>query len=62
MLVIHEGETAAEVMDRVQKKLRVPDEEFSKVLPEFSSNFSEHLSLSVEARSEERRVGKECRL
>ncbi|CAM0949865.1 unnamed protein product [Alopecurus aequalis] len=30
LLVIHEGETAAEVMDRVQKKLRVPDEEFSK--------------------------------
>jgi ubiquitin carboxyl-terminal hydrolase 7 len=31
-MVIHDGETAAEVMDRVQKKLRVPDEEFSKVI------------------------------
>jgi ubiquitin carboxyl-terminal hydrolase 7 len=30
LLVIHEGETAAEVMDRVQKKLRVSDEEFPK--------------------------------
>ncbi|KAA8534612.1 hypothetical protein F0562_032129 [Nyssa sinensis] len=29
-LVIHEGETLAEVKVRVQKKLRVPDEEFSK--------------------------------
>jgi ubiquitin carboxyl-terminal hydrolase 7 len=32
LLVIHEGETAAEVMDRVQKKLRVSDEEFPKVI------------------------------
>ena len=32
LLVIHEGETAADVMDRVQKKLRVPDEDFSKVI------------------------------
>ncbi|KAM3273310.1 hypothetical protein ACQJBY_042940 [Aegilops geniculata] len=30
LLVIREGETAAEVMDRVQKKLRVPNEEFAK--------------------------------
>ncbi|XP_047067623.1 ubiquitin C-terminal hydrolase 12-like isoform X3 [Lolium rigidum] len=30
LLVIHDGETAAEIMDRVQKKLRVPDEEFAK--------------------------------
>lgn len=30
-LVIHEGETLAEVKVRVQKKLQVPDEEFSKV-------------------------------
>ncbi|KAJ8756255.1 hypothetical protein K2173_025067 [Erythroxylum novogranatense] len=29
-LVIHEGETLAEVKARVQKKLQVPDEEFSK--------------------------------
>ncbi|XP_059435345.1 ubiquitin C-terminal hydrolase 12-like isoform X1 [Corylus avellana] len=29
-LVIHEGETLAEVKVRVQKKLQVPDEEFSK--------------------------------
>lgn len=32
-LVIHEGETLAEVKARIQKKLQVPDEEFSKVLP-----------------------------
>lgn len=31
-LVIHEGETLAEVKVRVQKKLQVPDDEFSKVL------------------------------
>lgn len=31
-LVIHEGETLEEVKVRVQKKLQVPDEEFSKVL------------------------------
>ncbi|XP_057536281.1 ubiquitin C-terminal hydrolase 12-like [Amaranthus tricolor] len=30
LLVIHEGETLAEVKVRVQKKLQVPDEEFSK--------------------------------
>lgn len=30
-LVIHEGETLAEVKLRIQKKLQVPDEEFSKV-------------------------------
>ncbi|KAL8485289.1 hypothetical protein ACS0TY_027552 [Phlomoides rotata] len=30
-LVIHEGETLAEVKVRIQKKLQVPDEEFSKV-------------------------------
>ncbi|KAG0477104.1 hypothetical protein HPP92_013945, partial [Vanilla planifolia] len=29
-LVIHEGETLAEVKVRIQKKLRVPDEEFFK--------------------------------
>ncbi|XAR53555.1 Ubiquitinyl hydrolase 1 [Bertholletia excelsa] len=29
-LVIHEGETLAEVKVRIQKKLRVPDEEYSK--------------------------------
>lgn len=31
-LVIHEGETLAEVKARIQKKLQVPDEEFAKVL------------------------------
>jgi hypothetical protein len=31
LLVIREGETAAEILERIQKKLRVPDEEFSKV-------------------------------
>lgn len=30
-LVIHEGETLADVKLRIQKKLQVPDEEFSKV-------------------------------
>ncbi|XP_025877752.1 ubiquitin C-terminal hydrolase 12 isoform X4 [Oryza sativa Japonica Group] len=30
LLVIREGETAAEILERIQKKLRVPDEEFSK--------------------------------
>lgn len=30
-LIIHEGETLAEVKLRIQKKLQVPDEEFSKV-------------------------------
>ncbi|PWA90491.1 ubiquitin-specific protease 13 [Artemisia annua] len=30
LLVIHEGETLAEVKVRIQKKLEVPDEEFSK--------------------------------
>lgn len=30
-LVIHEGETLAEVKVRIQKKLQVPDEEFAKV-------------------------------
>ena len=34
-LVIREGETLAEVKERIQKKLQVPDEEFSKVF--FSS-------------------------
>ncbi|XP_028116222.1 ubiquitin carboxyl-terminal hydrolase 12-like isoform X9 [Camellia sinensis] len=29
-LVIHEGETLTEVKERIQKKLQVPDEEFSK--------------------------------
>uniref|UniRef100_J3NDH9 ubiquitinyl hydrolase 1 n=1 Tax=Oryza brachyantha TaxID=4533 RepID=J3NDH9_ORYBR len=30
LLVIREGETAAEILERIQRKLRVPDEEFSK--------------------------------
>ena len=30
-LVIHEGETLAQVKMRIQKKLQVPDEEFAKV-------------------------------
>lgn len=30
-LVLHEDETLAEVKGRIQKKLQVPDEEFSKV-------------------------------
>lgn len=30
--MIHEGETLAVVKVRIQKKLQVPDEEFSKVL------------------------------
>lgn len=31
ILVIHEGETLAEIKARIQKKLQVPDDEFSKV-------------------------------
>jgi len=30
-LVIHEGETLAEIKERIQKKLQIPDEEFAKV-------------------------------
>lgn len=30
-LIIHEGETLADVKARIRKKLQVPDEEFSKV-------------------------------
>ena len=30
-LVIHEGETLEEIKSRIQKKLRVPDEDFAKV-------------------------------
>jgi ubiquitin carboxyl-terminal hydrolase 7 len=30
LMVVREGDTAAEVMERIQRKLRVPDEEFSK--------------------------------
>lgn len=37
-LVIHEGETLAEVKVRIQKKLQVPDEEFSKVYLSFGSS------------------------
>lgn len=36
LLIIHEGETLAEVKIRIQKKLQVPDEEFSKVFPSLS--------------------------
>ena len=32
LMVIREGDTAAEVMERIQRKLRVPGEEFSKVI------------------------------
>ena len=34
-LIIHEGETFAVVKDRIQKKLQVSDEEYSKVHPIF---------------------------
>ena len=30
-MVMHEGETLAEIKVRIQKKLQVPDEEFAKV-------------------------------
>ena len=30
-MVIHEGETLEEIKTRIQKKLRVPDEDFAKV-------------------------------
>lgn len=32
-MVIHEGETLAEIKVRIQKKLQVPDDEFVKVFP-----------------------------
>lgn len=30
-MIIHEGETLADIKPRIQKKLQVPDEEFAKV-------------------------------
>ncbi|XP_044946339.1 ubiquitin C-terminal hydrolase 12-like isoform X3 [Hordeum vulgare subsp. vulgare] len=59
LLVIREGETAAEVMDRVQKKLRVPNEEFAKWKAAFiSMNRPEYLQDidAVSARFQRRDV------
>ncbi|VAI14684.1 unnamed protein product [Triticum turgidum subsp. durum] len=59
LLVIREGETAAEVMDRVQKKLRVPNEEFAKWKVAFiSMNRPEYLQDidAVSARFQRRDV------
>ena len=38
-LVVHEGETLAEVKLRIQKRLQVPDEEFAKVFSYLSLLF-----------------------
>lgn len=41
-LVIHEGETLEEIKTRIQKKLRVPDEDFAKVcmsLSDFDNSY-----------------------
>ncbi|XP_062204285.1 ubiquitin C-terminal hydrolase 12-like isoform X3 [Phragmites australis] len=59
LLVIHEGETAAEVMERIQRKLRVLDEEFSKwKLAFISMNRPEYLQDAdvVSARFQRRDV------
>ena len=46
-MVIREGETLAEVKVRIQKKLQVPDEEFSKVTLLFILSYS--LSNTIQA-------------
>ncbi|XP_066359021.1 ubiquitin C-terminal hydrolase 12-like isoform X2 [Miscanthus floridulus] len=59
LMVIREGETAAEVMERIQRKLRVPDEEFSKwKLAFISMNRPEYLQDTdvVSARFQRRDV------
>ena len=41
-LVIHEGETLEDIKTRIQKKLRVPDEDFAKVclsLSDFDNSY-----------------------
>ena len=43
-LVIHEGETLAEIKVRIQKKLQVSDEEFSKVQC-FSTSLSSNWNI-----------------
>jgi Ubiquitin-specific protease C-terminal len=45
LLVIHEGETLAEVKKRIQKKLQVQDEEFAKVLLFFLSPLNEKYGI-----------------
>ncbi|KAG2629395.1 hypothetical protein PVAP13_3KG431800 [Panicum virgatum] len=59
LMVIREGDTAAEVMERIQRKLRVPDEEFSKwKLAFISMNRPEYLQDTdvVSARFQRRDV------
>ncbi|AQK39712.1 Ubiquitin carboxyl-terminal hydrolase 13 [Zea mays] len=59
LMVIREGETAAEVMERIQRKLRVPDDEFSKwKLAFISMNRPEYLQDTdvVSARFQRRDV------
>jgi len=46
-LVIHEGETLAEIKVRIQKKLQVPDDEFGKVFTHTSSYFCNFVCLTV---------------
>ncbi|KAG5053183.1 hypothetical protein JHK87_005381 [Glycine soja] len=50
-LVIHEGETLAEIKVRIQKKLQVPDDEFVKVFPIRVGGGG--LRLKVSAKAEE---------
>jgi ubiquitin carboxyl-terminal hydrolase 7 len=59
LMVVREGDTAAEVMERIQRKLRVPDEEFSKwKLAFISMNRPEYLQDTdvVSARFQRRDV------
>lgn len=45
-LVIREGETLAEVKGRIQKKLQVPDDEFSKV-PLYVASFNYQIRFLI---------------
>ena len=48
-MVIHEGETLAEIRERIQKKLQVADEEFAKVM--FKLPYYNFLNLVKERHS-----------
>jgi hypothetical protein len=45
LMVIREVETAAEVLERIQRKLRVPDEDFSKVIYSYMITISYGMDL-----------------
>lgn len=47
-LVIHEGETLADIKMRIKKKLQVADEEFAKVFPLLSSPIAQMSSILSE--------------